>query len=337
MDRGPAPIPIKTYFALGPNALMLDVAGPCEVLRGANMVQNQWRYDVHFIGTMPNAPTSLGCALTNVAPLPDEIEPDAMVVVCGNASEMPGFANMLAAEHTQHANAQLEAWLRQTILPSHQLVTVCSGALHAARAGLFDGKRCTTHHKCLDELRAISPKIKVEENRLYIEDGHRFSSAGITSGIDLMLHIVGKKLGLAVAAQIAQHMVVFNRRNGDEPQLSPFLQGRSHLHPTIHRIQDQVTTNPTRDWTVERLAEEAHMSTRHFSRLFNKETGVTVPDYINGLRIAMAENMLKAQHLSIENLVDKLGYNSTRQFHRAWKQRHGKSPRQWQRENAVEA
>ncbi|WP_424983419.1 GlxA family transcriptional regulator [Maritalea sp. S77] len=316
---------------------MLDVAGPCEVLRGANMVQNQWRYDVQFIGTMPNAPTSLGYALANVAPLPVEIEPDAMVVVCGNASEMPGFVETLDPQDIKRANARLQAWLRKTITPNHQLVTVCSGALDAARSGLFDGRRCTTHHKCLDELRAISPKIKVEENRLYIEDGNCFSSAGITSGIDLMLHIVSKRLGLAAAAQIAQHMVVFNRRNGSEPQLSPFLQGRSHLHPTIHRIQDQVTTNPTADWTVERLAKEAHMSARHFSRLFNKETGVTVPDYINGLRIAMAENMLKAQHLSIENLVDRLGYNSTRQFHRAWKQRHGKSPRQWQREHAVDA
>ncbi|WP_051213976.1 GlxA family transcriptional regulator [Maritalea myrionectae] len=337
MDRGSAPIPIKTYFALGPNALMLDIAGPCEVLRGANMVQNQWRYEVQFVSATPNAPTSLGYALENVAPLPEHIEPDAMVVVCGNASEMPGFANMPANQDTRSADTQLETWLRRTIASSHQLVTVCSGALHAARAGLFDGKHCTTHHKCLDELRAISQKIKVEENRLYVEDGHRFSSAGITSGIDLMLHIVGKRLGLAATAQIAQHMVVFNRRSGNEPQLSPFLQGRSHLHPTIHRIQDQVTTNPTKDWTVERLANEAHMSTRHFSRLFNKETGVTVPDYINGLRIAMAENMLKAQHVSIENLVDRLGYNSTRQFHRAWKQRHGKSPRQWQREQAVEA
>lgn len=337
MDQGPAPIPIKTYFALGPNALMLDIAGPCEVLRGANMVQNQWRYEVQFISAMPNAPTSLGQALSNVAPLPDVIEPDAMIVICGNAGEMPGFADNPALSNSTLANTQLESWLRHTITPTHQLVTVCSGALNAARAGLFNGRRCTTHHKCLDELRDISGKIKVEENRLYVEDGNRFSSAGITSGIDLMLHIVGKKLGLAAAAQIAQHMVVFNRRDGSEPQLSPFLQGRSHLHPTIHRIQDQVTTNPTHDWSVERLAEEAHMSTRHFSRLFNKETGVTVPDYINGLRIAMAENMLKAQRLSIENLVDRLGYNSTRQFHRAWKQRHGKSPRQWQREHTVDA
>lgn len=337
MDRGPAPTRIKTYFVVGPTPLMLDIAGPCEVLRGANMAQNQWRYEVEFISAQPNAPSSMGLALSDLKPLPERIEEDAMVVISGNASAMPGFAAMPTEQQTKNANTQLEDWLRRTITPKHKVVTVCSGALNAARAGLFDDKRCTTHHKCLDELRDISPKLKVEENRLYIEDGNRYSSAGITSGIDLMLYIVGQQLGLAIAAQIAQHMVVFTRRDGNEPQLSPFLQGRSHLHPTIHRIQDQVTTDPALNWTVERLAAEAHMSARHFSRLFNQETGLSVPDYVNGLRIAMAEHRLKAQHISIEKLVDDLGYNSARQFHRAWKQRHNQSPRQWQRAQLASA
>lgn len=331
MDQGPAPTPIKTYFVIGPTPLMLDIAGPCEVLRGANIAQRQWRYEVEFIAAQPSAPSSIGLSLAALNPLPDTIEPDAMIVISGNASTMPGFAPMPPEHQIARANAQLEDWLRRTITPKHKLVTVCSGALNAARAGLFDGKRCTTHHKCLDELRTISSTLKVEENRLYIEDGNRYSSAGITSGIDLMLHIVGQQLGLAIAAKIAQHMVVFTRRDGHEPQLSPFLQGRSHLHPTIHRIQDQVTTDPALNWTVERLAAEAHMSTRHFSRLFNQETGLSVPDYVNGLRIAMAEHRLKAQHISIETLVDDLGYKSARQFHRAWRRRHQLSPTEWRK------
>ena len=88
------------------------------------------------------------------------------------------------------------------------------------------------------------------ENRLYVEDGERYSSAGVTAGVDLMLHIVGQLTDLALAVAIARYMVVYLRRSGSDPQLSPWLEGRNHIHPAVHRVQDAITADPAKAWSL---------------------------------------------------------------------------------------
>ena len=323
---------IKVYILLAPVPLMLDFAGPVEVLRRANKIQDQIRFDVEYISVRNEMMSSAGIMLSGLSPLPDTLPDNSYLMVSGTTDDTIGTGSIPSAQDTQADKTQIINWLRRTFTNNQTLLTVCSGALLAARAGLFEGYRCTSHHDCIDELAAISPNIRVEENRLFTEDRGRSASAGVTSGTDMMLHIVGRILGVAAAADIAKHMVVYLRRTGNEPQLSPFLDGRSHLHPTIHRIQDMIASDPTDNWTVERLANSAYMSVRHFSRLFNKETGYSVPDYVNGLRIAIAENALRARKTNIESLVGDLGFSSSRHFRRAWQKHHDASPTEWRRQ-----
>jgi len=320
---------IKTYILLAPHPLMLDFAGPAEVLRRANVIQDKMQFDVEFIAPHTQMQTSVGLPLTGISLLPAKPQPNAILLVSGCTDKILGSTTQSPDPSHADDHKTIVDWLRNSFEENQTLLTVCSGALLAAKAGLLDGYRCTTHHECLEELRSISSKVKVEENRLFTEDRNRYSSAGITSGTDLMLHIMGKKLGIAAAAEIAKHMVVYARRNGSDPQISPWLQGRSHLHPTVHRIQDIIAQNPTADWDVKKLADQAHMSARHFSRLFNHETGLSVPDYVNGLRIAIAENALRARHTQIEQLVGDLGFGSSRHFRRAWQKHHELPPTQW--------
>ena len=145
-------------------------------------------------------------------------------------------------------------WLARVVAPTlgddNKLLTVCVGALLAADAGLV-GTRCvTTHHELLDELAQLAPAANVQANRVFVEDGPLLSSAGITAGIDLALHLITRECGPAIASAVAQVMVAFTRRGPQEPQRSPLLAHRDHLHPAVHRVQDAVCAAPGSDWTA---------------------------------------------------------------------------------------
>lgn len=309
---------IPTFVVLPARTLLLDVAGPLEVLRKANEFQSEVVFDVTYIGALPEITSSVGLKLSGIAPLPEALPPDAMLVLSGDTETIMG-AERLADIEPARAGADLVVdWLRRSVRPDTQLVCICSGALLAGRAGLLDGRACTTHYSDCGTLAAIAPQARVLDNRLYVEDGTCFTSAGITAGIDLMLHIVGRLTSPAVAAAIARHLVVYMRRDGHAAQLSPWLEGRNHLHPAVHRVQDAIAADPARDWTLENLAAIAAASPRHLSRLFNEAAGMSVVDYINGLRVALARELIGQTRLDMERVAERAGFASSRQLRRAW-------------------
>ena len=133
-----------------------------------------------------------------------------------------------------------------------------------------------------------------------------------------MLHIIGQLTSPATAAAVARYLVVYLRRAGTDPQLSPWLEGRNHIHPAIHRVQDAITADPARDWSLETLAEIAFASPRHVSRLFNEHAGMSIPDYVNRLRVALAQQLLSETRLDMERIAERTGFASSRQLRRAW-------------------
>ncbi len=320
----PAVVPV--VVVVPPRALLLDVAGPIEVLRKANLLQDRLRFAVAYVGPMPSVLSSIGLDLAGIAPLPAALPAGALVVLAGAADVVIGSDAPRRPEE-RAAEAAVVDWLAASLRPDHTLVSICSGALLAARAGLLDGRACTTHHASCAELARLAPLARVLENRLYVEDGPCFTSAGITAGIDLMLHIVARRLGPACAAAVARYLVVYLRRGGSDPQLSPWLDGRNHLHPAIHRVQDAIAADPARAWSLRSLGSLAHASPRHLSRLFNDSTGMSVTDYVNRLRVALARELLEGTRLDMEAVADRCGFGSTRQFRRAWGRVHALPPR----------
>ncbi|PLP55642.1 AraC family transcriptional regulator [Mesorhizobium loti] len=307
---------IPTYVVMPARTLLLDVAGPMEALRYANRVQQEVQFDVSYIGALPEVTTSIGLRVTGISPLPDTVETGAMVVVAGDTDAPMDTSQPFEA--FEEGGDELVRWLQRSLRPGILLVSICSGALLAARAGLLDGVKCTTHFTDCERLAQIAPLAKVLENRLYVEDGERYTSAGITAGIDLMLHIIGRLTDPAVSAAVAKSLVVYFRRLGTDPQLSPWLEGRNHIHSAIHRVQDAITADPARDWSLAALADIANASPRHLSRLFNDQAGMTIPDYRNRLRIALAQQLLSETRLDIERVAERVGYSSSRQLRRAW-------------------
>jgi len=315
------------YVVIPQRTLLLDVAGPLEVLRVANREQEAVRFEVHYVGPAASVVSSIGMTLAEIEPLPKVLPDGAMVVLSGDVDYMMMPGGQAAPKREGSGDAAIVAWLRAVVRPGHKVVSICSGALLAGRAGLLDGYACTTHHSSCAELAEVAPKARVLENRLYVEDGERYSSAGVTAGVDLMLHIVGQLTDLALAVTIARYMVVYLRRSGSDPQLSPWLEGRNHIHPAVHRVQDAITADPAKAWTLRALARVAGASSRHLTRLFQEYAGMSLTDYKNGLRVALARELISQTSLDMERVAERAGFGSTRQLRRAWGRMYETAPR----------
>jgi transcriptional regulator GlxA family with amidase domain len=321
---------IPVFVIVPPRLLLLDIAGPLEVLRQANRVQKSVRFEVRYIGPASSLQTSIGITLAAIEALPQELPPQSWVVLAGDVEHVMlcggahGLGKSAADEEAERA---IVTWLKTNVRPGHKLISICTGALFAARAGLLDGYSCTTHYLSYDQLRVIAPRARILENRLYVEDGERYSSAGITAGIDLMLHLLHQSTDQSCAVAVAQYLVVYLRRSGSDPQLSPWLEGRNHIHPAVHRVQDAIASDLTKSWSLSALARLAGASDRHLSRLFHEHVGMSIPEYSNRLRVAYAQELLRETRFDMERVAEQSGFSSTRQFRRAWQRIYKRPPR----------
>lgn len=316
MDHPPDQ-PIRVVFALLDGSLVLDWAGPAEALRIANQFLRERgqpeRFVVEFAGPSPTTVSSVGVQLCGLSPLPAQWDGPAWVVLVGH----PGRV----IDVTGDAARQLIHWLRGQRFAAGrlELLTICAGSLLAAHAGVLTGRRATTHHHHLQELRETDARCDVVANRVFVLDPPIYSSAGVTTGIDLVLHRIGEVCGAPLAAQVAQTMVVAQRRGPHDPELSPFLAYRNHLHAALHRVQDAVSEMPQHDWNVPRMAEVAHTSPRHLTRLFVEHAGVAPLAYLRRLRLASAQLALQAG-ASVTRAAELSGFGSDTQLRRAWRQ-----------------
>ncbi|MBN8486945.1 MAG: helix-turn-helix domain-containing protein [Burkholderiales bacterium] len=313
---------VDVCFAVLPDTLLLDLAGPAEAFRLANQALARqgraplWR--LRFVGPQAQVVSSVGAQLTAIEPLPEVLGPaPCWVVLLGR----PGEADEVVRARRPWLAAR--DWLGRVLAPaladpcsSHRLLTVCSGALLAADAGLLNGRCATTHHELLEDLARLAPAARVLPDRVFVDDGNLLCSAGVTAGIDLALHCIALHAGEALAAEVAQVLVVFHRRGAGDPERSPLLAGRSHLHPALHRVQNAVGERPAEDWTLERLAGVAHVTPRHLGRLFTEHVGCTPRDYVERVRSAFMREALAAG-FPVAKALALAGFSSDRQWRRA--------------------
>jgi transcriptional regulator GlxA family with amidase domain len=324
---------IDLLFVITPHSLLLDIAGPAEAFRLANLHRVRRglapRFNLRFTSDSPKALSSVGLQLADLEPLPESLSVPTWVVLAGQPS-----ACVNDVTPTIVATAR---WLGRTLRkdlcakdPSHRLITICSGTLLAARADLLDGRRCTTHHELLADLRDLAPRAMVVNNRVFLVDGPVASSAGITAGIDLALHLVADECGEALAASVAEDMVVYLRRSSRDPELSPFLAHRRHMHAAVHRVQDVLSAEPERDWSMAAMAAVGHVTERHLLRLFLQHAGVSPLHYLQAIRLERARQSLE-HGASVTRAAEAAGFRSSLQLRRAWNRAWGGSPRDVER------
>jgi transcriptional regulator GlxA family with amidase domain len=324
----PAPW-IETLFIVTPHSMLLDIAGPAEAFRLANLNRTLRglppRFRLRFSGPLPTATSSVGLAMAGLEPLPRQLRSPTWVILAGQPSTRLNPVTPAITATALWLNRTLHEALRTAATP-HRLVTICSGTLLAARAGLLDQRRCTTHHDLLDALRALAPLAQVVGNRVFVVDGPLASSAGITAGIDLALHLIAQDCGEALAAAVAEDMVMYLRRSPRDPELSPFLVHRRHLHGAVHRVQDAISDEPERDWNMAALAALGHVTERHLLRLFSDHAGVSPLDYLQSIRLERARQSLE-HGASVTRAAEAAGFRSGLNLRRAWGRHWGGSPR----------
>ena len=321
--------PIDVLFVIVPHSLLLDIAGPAEAFRLANWHREirglPPRFRLRFAAPKEMQPTSVGLSIAGMEPLPEELRAITWVVVVGQPTKH--LDNVTPAVRTT------ARWLSRCLGDSldedsegHRLVTICSGTLLAARAELLGGRRCTTHHELLPKLRALAPQAKVIDNRVFVVDGPLASSAGITAGIDLALHLIAEECGDGLAATVAEDMVVYLRRSDRDPEQSPFRMHRAHLHTTVHRVQDAIIDEPERDWNMVSLARAGHTTERHLLRLFIEHARASPLQYLQAIRLERARQALE-YGASVTRAAEFAGFRSALQMRRAWGRHWGGSPR----------
>lgn len=228
------------------------------------------------------------------------------------------------------------AFLRQSVERTRRVASTCTGAFVLAEAGLLDGRRATTHWHRARELQARFPKVKVEEDRIFIVDGPVWTSAGMTAGIDLALAMVEEDLGADVARAVARQMVVYHRRAGGQSQFSALLE----LGPKSDRIQNALAyakRNLDKPLTVGQLAGAAHLSPRQFSRAFRAETGQSPAKAIENLRIEAARLMMEQSRLPIDVIARQAGFADRDRMRRAFLRAFGQPPQAIRRNARVVA
>lgn len=227
-------------------------------------------------------------------------------------------------------SAGLLEYLRGAAADARRVTSICTGAFVLARAGLLDGRRATTHWQYTAPFRAEFPQVVVEEDKLFVVDEIVWTSAGMSAGIDLALALVEVDMGVERAREIAKKLVVYNRRSGAHPQRSALLalDARSDRVQTVLAFARE---HLTEDLSVDTLADVAHLSRRHFTRLFKEETGQSPAEAVETLRVEAARTMIESGRHSTDEIATDTGFENPERMRRAFLRAFGKPPQAFQR------
>lgn len=286
---------------------ILDVAGPVQAFKSAGRVADP-SYRHRFV-SRDGQPVTACCGLTLAA--------DARLNPRSKADDLliPGGTGVDACLDDPALRRTLSQWL--TRRPKGRLISVCSGALILADSGVLDGCDATTHWSRAATARDRFPDVNWQLDRIYVMGDQIFTSAGITTGIDMALSIIRRDCGPAVALAVGRELVVQMQRSGGQQQFSVALTAQQDAEPYISRLVDLITANLSRDWTLETMAEAANTSPRSLSRKFNQHLAMSPAKFIERLRIDRARDAL-LHGATLKSVATDCGFGDPQRMRRAF-------------------
>jgi transcriptional regulator GlxA family with amidase domain len=222
------------------------------------------------------------------------------------------------------------AYVRAMAKRGLRIASVCSGAYVLAEAGLLDGRRATTHWQRTRHFLKAYPQIKLEPDRIFVRDGNVWSSAGITAGIDLSLAMIAEDHGDEIAQKTARQLVLYHRRSGGQSQFSSLLELKAP-NGRFGALLAWAREHLDAPLTVEDMAEQAGMSSRHFTRAFIAETGTTPSKAVERLRIEVARQRVQSSSEAIERVAEMTGFRDPERMRRAFIRAFGQPPQSLRR------
>lgn len=217
-------------------------------------------------------------------------------------------------------------WVAGKATAVSRMVSLCGGAYILAAAGVLNGRRATTHWDLTDDFRRRFPDVVLDPEPIYSIDGHIYTSAGMTAGVDLCLTLVEEDYGREVALRTAQAMVLFLKRPGGQAQFSTQLSHDIAETDSIRSLQSYIVDHIDDDLRVEKLAARINMSPRNLSRTFTREVGVSPGKFVEQCRLEQARRKLEESTLPLAKVAERCGYRSMDSMHAAFERQLGLSP-----------
>lgn len=318
-------MPHRIVLVAYDTAQILDVTGPAAVFGAAND-EAPGAYDL-IVASSSGGMIRTNCGVTLGTIAATTIDPasvDTLLIVGGDREGISATRD----------DPALRDWTLAVAETAGRLGSVCTGCFVLARWGLLGGRRVATHWSVTDALARLHPDLRVDPRALYVEDGRFWTSAGITTGIDMSLALVERDLGAAIAASIARRLVLYARRPGHQSQFSALLDvqdGADYVG-----LVDWIAANLQRPLDIEELAAKAGQSVRTFHRRFTAATRRTPAAFVEALRLDRARTLL-GEGASLKRVALAAGFGSPDRLTRAFTRAFGVSPSIWRAIHAREA
>ncbi len=305
-------MPRRIAFLIFDGFQILDAAGPLAAFEIAGRC-SAGAYALEVIAATPGLTASSSTAAMAATAFDPAASYDTLLVAGGDGTR------------TAFQDDRILDFVRSAAGRARRVASVCSGAFILAAAGLLDGRRATTHWARSAEFACRFPKVRLEPDRIHVKDGPMWTSAGITAGVDLALALIAEDLGETIAKRTARQLVVYYRRPGGQSQFSALLElarPEARFAPLLSWARQRLNQS----LGVERLAEQAAMSSRHFARVFAAETGVTPAKAIERLRVEAARERVEAGVEPIDDIAATVGFGDSERMRRAFLRAFGQPP-----------
>jgi transcriptional regulator GlxA family with amidase domain len=314
--------PKKVYFLLYEGVQLLDVSGPAEVLSQANRGSKQVVYDIKYVGYTPEGKVTSTAGLPLfVDPLPPSSETIHTIVVPGAAAD---------ALNTIGQCPVVMAWLNEAVAKADVVSSICSGAFLLGQLGHLDQRRATTHWKGTRRLQSEFPKAKGEQDTLFVRDQNLWTSAGVLSGVDMMLAMVRSDLGAAAALAIARTLVVFLIRDGGQSQFSGSidLQTKASKGDVVSLIA-WLEAQLHKPISVEQMADFLNLSVRTLHRRCLQALDMTPAQVLSELRLERSRNLLHELSIPLKTIAHECGFATPEAYSKAFRQRFNIAPKRY--------
>ena len=292
---------------------LLDAAGPAEVFAEANRFGAQYQLKIASVDGR-DVMTSIGTGFAVTDRIASIESADTVLVAGGD-----GLVG-------RPIDPSLVEALKTVPARTRRLASICTGSFILAQAGLLSGRRATTHWRHARLLARAYPDVSVEPDAIFVRDGHVFTSAGVSSGIDLALALVEDDYGTELVRDVARSLVVYLKRAGGQSQFSVLVEADPPPQSALRAVTDAIAANPGGDQSVKSLAAHAALSTRQLTRLFNIELGTTPARYVEMVRIDAARAALDAGR-TVADTARLVGFGSAETLRRVFVNHLGVSPR----------
>jgi transcriptional regulator GlxA family with amidase domain len=299
----------RIVIAIYPGVSLLDLGGPLEVFRVASEFGDtrgrRVSYKCSVVASRAGqVPTADGVPLVaeSIRSL-DRTEIDTLIV--------PGA--FLVEDVTR--DVELIRWVAKRAPKCRRVCSVCVGSFMLAAAGILEGRRAATHWMHAQLLAQQHPNVKVEPDAIFVRDGRVWSSAGVTTGIDLALALVEEDCGRDTAIRVARVLVVYLKRAGGQSQYSALLAAQAESDSnSFAELERWIAENLKADSSIESLAERAHMSPRNFARVYAQKRGTTPAKAVEAIRLDAARRHLEETDDRIETIALECGYSGEEQL-----------------------